>query len=509
MPFTVQDLIEGHPAPVTARPNEPGLAALQRMFEHDFSQLPVVDTDNRPQGMITGESILRAMSIFELPLDKLRVLDATVKAQNFRNDANLFELLDALRDTYTVLIIDGDHRLIGIVTSYDTTEYFRRRAEDMMLVEDVETTLKDYVQAAFAGAEQIKLDGLIHHTTDSDKTLHENFRKALMHYMNLDSTLSGKVTIQDSLCDQVFAQHLASKQKAKGFDDLTLHQYIDLFLHDDTWAYCGTIFELDRKAIRHLLHEIRQIRNDLAHFRAEILATQREKLHFCAEWLARHQAIAANVLASPQADVSAISNQLSTSDQMSPDLILIEEEPDPQGSRYAPLATWLQSQPTNQDRVQLSFQKIEEIIGVPLPPSARQHRSWWANDSSGHIQAQQWLDVGWRVAPVNMNEEKVTFARIKEREKAYIDFFSDFQRKLGKTDFPLKELSPDGASWLPIAALPQGGPQRSYILVSFTRDKRFRVEFYIDVFDQEKNKLVFDQLFTEKDKFEEMLDETY
>ena len=84
MPFTVQDLIEGHPSPVTAKPNEPAQEALYRMFEHDFSQLPVVDVDNRPQGMITGESILRAMSIFELPLDKLRVLDATVKAQNFR-----------------------------------------------------------------------------------------------------------------------------------------------------------------------------------------------------------------------------------------------------------------------------------------------------------------------------------------------------------------------------------------------------------------------------------------
>jgi hypothetical protein len=86
-----------------------------------------------------------------------------------------------------------------------------------------------------------------------------------------------------------------------------------------------------------------------------------------------------------------------------------------------------------------------------------------------------------------MNEETVTFARIKEREKAYIDFFSELRQRLGETDFPLKKLSPDGQSWFPIAALPEGGPQRSYILASFTRDKRFRVEFYIDVFDQAKN----------------------
>ena len=47
------------------------------------------------------------------------------------------------------MIVDGDEKLIGIVTSYDSTEYFRRRAEDMMLVEDIESMVKDLVLAAF------------------------------------------------------------------------------------------------------------------------------------------------------------------------------------------------------------------------------------------------------------------------------------------------------------------------------------------------------------------------
>jgi CBS domain-containing protein len=377
MPFTVQDLIEGPPAPVKAKPNEPAKAALDRMFEHDFSQLPVVDAENKPQGVVTGESILRAMSIFEINLDRLRVLDATVKAQSFRNDANLFDLLDAMRDTYTVLIVDGDQRLSGIVTSYDTTEYFRRRAEDIMLVEDIETTLKDYIQAAFPETKQTDLDLLIQHMTDSDKTLRQDFFKALKHYLGLDPDLSGKVQVQDSLGEQVFTQHLATKPKKKGFDDLTLHQYIELFLHNDTWTYCSTIFELDRQAIRHLLHEVRKIRNDLAHFRAEISATQREKLHFCAEWLARHQTVVANVLTEPLTSVPIAPTQPSISEQPLPDIMVMEEEPDPQSSRYASLAVWLQSRPTTEDRVQLSFQEIEEIMGTPLPDSARQHRSWW------------------------------------------------------------------------------------------------------------------------------------
>lgn len=37
------------------------------------------------------------------------------------------------------------------------------------------------------------------------------------------------------------------KQKIKTLDDLTLYNYIELFLRDEIWTYCGTIFELDRQ----------------------------------------------------------------------------------------------------------------------------------------------------------------------------------------------------------------------------------------------------------------------
>jgi hypothetical protein len=97
-------------------------------------------------------------------------------------------------------------------------------------------------------------------------------------------------------------------------------------------------------------------------------------------------------------------------------IVPTEEVLGPDDSRYAPLAIWLQSRLSSEDRVQLAFVEVEEIIGGPLPASARTHRAWWANDPVGHVQSQQWLDVGWRVAPINMTEEKVTFARIRERK---------------------------------------------------------------------------------------------
>jgi hypothetical protein len=178
-----------------------------------------------------------------------------------------------------------------------------------------------------------------------------------------------------------------------------------------------------------------------------------------------------------------------------------EEALGPSDSRYAPLAIWLQSQPSSRDRARLTFEDIEGIIGGALPPSAHQHRAWWANDPS-HVHAKQWLDAGWRVAQVSAAEQRVIFARIAGREKAYIDFFSALQAEVrARTGFPLRSVSPGGQGWLTAAGLPENRAQCLYFSFSFARNGRFRVELYIDTTDQAKNKRVFDLLDADRERF--------
>lgn len=62
--------------------------------------------------------------------------------------------------------------------------------------------------------------------------------------------------------------------------------------------------------------------------------------------------------------------------------------------------------------VELSFSEIERILKRKLPKSAREHRAWWANTKS-HSHAKAWMTPEWRVHPVVMPEEKVTFVRTK------------------------------------------------------------------------------------------------
>ena len=77
-------------------------------------------------------------------------------------------------------------------------------------------------------------------------------------------------------------------------------------------------------------------------------------------------------------------------------------------AKYDPLERYLSAQPDV--GCTLTFSQIEEIIGAPLPPSARRHKSWWGNDST-HVQAQTWMGVGWMTDPPRLDEETVLFRR--------------------------------------------------------------------------------------------------
>ena len=516
MSFMVKDLIEGCPLPLCVNPTDAVQDALAKMIANDYSQLPVVKDDLVPEGLVTSDSILRALRHFGVTVEELRVADAMTRAIIRHDEDDLFEMLDALRDHYAVLIVDGEDKLIGIVTSYDTTEYFRRRAEDMMLVEDIEVGIKEHIEAAFTDPSSGEVDGpaldaVANEITDQTRALHGRFRQALRKYLELQG--EGKARLDADKVKETFSL-LADKAPPRAFQDLTFNDYVELLLHKRCAAYYDRVFDLQAKAARNLLDSVRRTRNDLAHFRGEISPEQREQLRFCVAWLERHPVSIPVDWPSYQvqetgepAVVRESTVDYVTSAGDSDPIVPPEEELGPSDSRYAPLAIWLQSRPPTQDRVALTFEEVEKIIGGELPNSAHRHNAWWANDTVSHTWSREWLDAGWRKAQVNLSEETVFFVRIGSTERAYLEFFTALQADLrDQTEVLLKDLSPRGQSWLTVASLPQGGPQSIYFGFAFIRARRFRVELYIDTGDQAKNKRIFDRLYADRDTLEAAID---
>ena len=84
-------------------------------------------------------------------------------------------------------------------------------------------------------------------------------------------------------------------------------------------------------------------------------------------------------------------------------------------TQYDPLEDYLRIQPPSTSQLVLTFDEIEEIIApYKLPNSARHpdlhYFRWWDNRprDAGN---KYWLDAGWKVVMVDIENQKVKFQR--------------------------------------------------------------------------------------------------
>jgi uncharacterized Zn finger protein (UPF0148 family) len=80
--------------------------------------------------------------------------------------------------------------------------------------------------------------------------------------------------------------------------------------------------------------------------------------------------------------------------------------------KYVPLRDYLTSYLASQLR--LSLEHIEDILGFKLEAAAYAFKSWWENDSK-NPQASAWLEAGWEVNDVDLQQKVVNFKRVKAR----------------------------------------------------------------------------------------------
>jgi CBS domain-containing protein len=513
MAVPITHLMVDQPPLVTIEPSETLQVALARMIEHDFTQLPVVE-NGRPYGnpasLITMGSIARAARFFGTTLDALRVRDAAFSARTLSIDEDLFSKMDDLLASYAVLVLRPDGSLAGIVTNYDATQYFRSRAEDVLLVEDIETTLKDHVRIAY-GAEENAADGGLQEAIRALggplDTVREDCRKAFRRFCGQRG-----VQLSDADVAECVDRHFERSKSERGFDDLNLSDYIQLARRTDAWKVLGPLFGISDRAFLEMLEGVRRTRNKLMHFRPDIDAVDRDQLRFCAEWFKNHPPITTSVpppvdlgSGGAEADAPERDGQEEPTDyigEATEDDAILPEAAAVDG-KYAPLAHFLTQQPLSSDRVALSFGEIERILGASLPASAHQHRSWWANNAATHVQAQQWLRVNWRVVSVNMTKEQVIFSRARDRDQAYIRFFSDVQKRLQEDpSFPAQTASPLGLNWLTLHTYPNTGLS---LVLSFARGHRLRLECYIDTGHRAENERVLAAMREAGHRFESLL----
>ena len=97
-------------------------------------------------------------------------------------------------------------------------------------------------------------------------------------------------------------------------------------------------------------------------------------------------------------------------------------------SKYEPLLQHLAG--TRAKYLDLSFPEIEVILATPLPPSARRHQAWWANQQGeGHVQSNAWMDAGFRTENLDLTSETVSFRKVPELDERFVDALSFAREK--------------------------------------------------------------------------------
>lgn len=82
---------------------------------------------------------------------------------------------------------------------------------------------------------------------------------------------------------------------------------------------------------------------------------------------------------------------------------------------YLPFAAFLADLPQEVERLDVTLEEMEGLLGGPLPRSAR-FPFWWSNDES-KTHARAWLTAGWRVIDIDLEQKRISFERTQGKRR--------------------------------------------------------------------------------------------
>lgn len=189
--------------------------AITIMMLYDYSQLPVLSTPYKVDGMITWESIGKSLlhsekcdSVHDCMDKKVTIISA--------NDT-LFDAVNIIIKKSVVLIKDDKNEISGLVTTTDIGEQFVNMSEPFLVLETIENHLRNILDGKFSLTvirEFVKMEG--------------------------------------------------QSKKIEAISDLTFGQYVRLMESPDHWDTLK--LNIDRSTFVKRLDQVRQIRNEVMHF---------------------------------------------------------------------------------------------------------------------------------------------------------------------------------------------------------------------------------------------------
>lgn len=189
--------------------------AVTKMWQFDYSQLPIMHGEREVKGMISWKSIA---SRYAIGGECCKVQHCREDGQVVDGNGTLFDAIPTIVKHGYVLVRDPqDRRITGIVTASDLSLQFQQLAEPFLLLREIELHIRQLLQAKVSAED-------------------------------LDWLASADTTAP----------------KPKSISDLSFGGYIRLLQRAEVWVKLS--LNIDQASLTAQLEEVRQIRNDVMHF---------------------------------------------------------------------------------------------------------------------------------------------------------------------------------------------------------------------------------------------------
>jgi len=253
----LSDVLAQHRRPLCVEAGATIGSALHLMTENRFGQLPVVDSAGELMGMISQQSLLSlyfftggAAPLLDLPLHH-----ALEPAPLLTEQDDLFTAVDLLTGPGTgaaVVVRPSEQssaantpgQPVGIMTGKDMTHFFRTLFEGIILVERMEIALRDYTSRAFPDEESLNAAAMAVFGPGPNKP-------------NLPARNPYRLTLGDRIL---------------------------LMAHDANWPRFESVLG-PRSVFMPLAQLVRQVRNELMHFRGQLGTLEHDGLVRAYTWL--------------------------------------------------------------------------------------------------------------------------------------------------------------------------------------------------------------------------------
>lgn len=212
--YRIGKLAAANNAPIGVKPGASLQEAVTLLLSHDFSQLPVMQSEYSVKGMVSWSSIGSRLALGQ----KGDMVDDFIETPiEISADASLFTVIGTIVGKDYVLIRDAKNKITGIVTTSDLSVQFGQLGEPFLLLGEIENHVRRLIDGKFS-VEDVKA---ARDPADEDR-------------------------------------------EVKSVADLTFGEYVRLLSNPQRWSKVK--LSVDRSVFVRQLDQVREIRNDVMHF---------------------------------------------------------------------------------------------------------------------------------------------------------------------------------------------------------------------------------------------------